>query len=162
MRPYLEGTGESMLTKKEFHKMLTKTHPDFRPNSIELRLLTDYGETHSFSLCSWILSDGTLVNGSYEGYQRDFDHGTIAEYYKTKNTFKAVQKFMRRGNIRCMCHEFGYLFQFTVPLTENQKKQLKNAEHKAQCRNIPFLVQKTKNGSVKKAYHSTIDKCFTV
>ena len=116
-----------------------------RPYSIESRAEGKYGKTSFFPLAVWLLSDGTLLNGSREGFQRDIDHAEIGEFYQKAQGVDAVFKFMRRGNVRVMCSRNGYLFQYIRPLTLDQKNVLRKAFRSARKKNIPFSLQKRTN-----------------
>lgn len=90
--------------------------------TIEERLVKSRGLTDDPALADWLLRDGRMTNGSYEGHQRDMDHSEIGEFYKTSRLSQPgsgivyVRKFMRRGNVRMGVSEFGYCFEFdTVP-----------------------------------------------
>lgn len=111
------------------------------PNSIENRLLKAYGTTTRIECAVWMLLDGTLVNGSYEGFQRDVDHHEISQFYKPSTLEKQssmiyVQKFMRRGNIRVGCSKSGYCFQMAIPPSMGQFKNLIQAAKEAAEQNI--------------------------
>lgn len=82
--------------------------------TIEQRLLKKYGRTAEPEFATWMLRDGTMINGTIEGHQRDIDHREIGEFYKPSkyqepgSMYCYIEKFMRRGNIRLCCNEFGY------------------------------------------------------
>lgn len=101
------------------------------PYSIENNLLHKYGTTDNIELAVWMLQDGTLINGSYSGIQRDIDHHEICQFYAHSkkaapgDTGIYVQKFMRRGNIRTGCSIAGYVFQMAVPPTVAQFENLR-------------------------------------
>ena len=94
--------------------------------TIEEKLVRQYGVTDMPELCVWMLRDGTMVNGSYEGHQRDIDHRCISEYFKRSkfedpgSALIYVKKFMRRGNIRYGCSDFGYCIELTQPPSSEQ------------------------------------------
>ena len=48
----------------------------FRKNSIEERARKVFGETEYFELAGYLLRDGSMLNFSHEGFQRD-DHWTV-------------------------------------------------------------------------------------
>ena len=91
--------------------------------TIEQRLIKDYGTTDGPALAVWMLRDGTYINGTIEGFQRDVDHHEISQYFKRSKHIAPgsytgyVYKFMRRGNIRIGCSDSGWCFEMaTVPL----------------------------------------------
>lgn len=94
--------------------------------TIEQKLKWDYGTTDDARLCQWMLADGTMINGSVEGHQRDVDHHEINQYYKTgiRETYDNgglyIIKFMRRGNIRVSCSYSGFCFDMIGPPTQAQ------------------------------------------
>ena len=98
--------------------------------TIEERLLHDYGETEEPSFATWMLKDGTMVNGTVEGRQRDVDHRCISEYFKRSkfespgSAYIYVKKFMNRGNIRMCCNEFGYNLELRSTPTLRQIRRL--------------------------------------
>lgn len=97
--------------------------------TIEQRLVKDYGTTDNPTLAVWMLRDGTYVNGSIEGYQRDVDHHEIHSYYKMPKDQmvfggRYVYKFMRRGNIRVGCSDFGWCYELAVMPSKEQITQL--------------------------------------
>lgn len=49
--------------------------------TIEEKVLKEYGRTDDPVLSVWMLRDGTLVNGSCEGFQRDIDHHQIISFF---------------------------------------------------------------------------------
>lgn len=94
--------------------------------TIEERLLRDQGTTEDPHLAIWLLKDGTLVNGSIEGRQRDVDHHEIGQYFK-KSKFQEpgssliyIKKFERRGNVRWGCSETGYWAELRATPTQEQ------------------------------------------
>lgn len=105
--------------------------------TIEQRLVARFGVTDDMGVAVWMLRDGTMVNGSYEGFQRDVDHAEIRQFYKVPkedwygNAIKYIRKFIRRGNIRMGCSGNDVSFQFAVPPTDEQLLRLVPACHAA-------------------------------
>ncbi len=94
--------------------------------TIEEKLVRDCGLTEDPCMGVWLLRDGRLVNGSHEGFQRDIDHHEIGQYFK-RSKFEEpgtngiyMLKFMRRGNIRWGCSEFGYCVEHVGPPSHEQ------------------------------------------
>lgn len=89
--------------------------------TIEQRLAHDLGTTRDPHLAVWLLRDGTLVNGSVEGHQRDVDHHEIGSYFNRSNRETPgssaiyVAKFERRGNVRWGCSPYGYWAELSGP-----------------------------------------------
>ena len=100
--------------------------------TIEQRLVKDYGLTDNPIFAVWMLRDGTYVNGSIEGFQRDIDHHEINVYYKQpkdQSVFDSryVYKFMRHGNIRVGCSDYGWCYELAVMPSKEQVAQLCDA-----------------------------------
>ncbi len=91
---------------------------------LDQKVLGHYGATDDIVLASWMLPDGTLVNGSREGNQRDFDHRDIQQFYPSLSGYEAVQAFMRHGAVRMGCDAGLISFEFTRPLSTGQKSRL--------------------------------------
>lgn len=105
--------------------------------TIEERLLKKYGETREPEFATWMLRDGTMVNGTIEGRQRDIDHREIGEFYKPSkfqepgSMYCYIEKFMRRGNIRMCCNEFGYNFEMWGVPSERQIAMMRTIDYMA-------------------------------
>lgn len=97
---------------------------------IEDRLVRDLGLTTNPEHAVWLLKDGTLVNGSYEGHQRDVDHHEISSYFKKSKREIGymprlyIDKFLRRGNIRWGCSSEALTVEFTKIPTPAQVKTI--------------------------------------
>lgn len=50
--------------------------------TIEQRLIKELGTTDDPVFAVWLLRDGTYVNGTIEGHQRDIDHHEISAFYR--------------------------------------------------------------------------------
>lgn len=106
--------------------------------TIEERLVAEYGLTDNPECGVWLLKDGRLVNGSYDGRQRDVDHSEICRFfrkpkgemlYRDVGPYKYVAKFMRRGNIRWGCSGSGLtLCVSTTPTIEQLEYIVNTAE----------------------------------
>ena len=92
--------------------------------AVEDMLVERYGLTEDFSLAMWMLRDGRMANGSLEGLQRDLDHRHIAEFYPDIPEETAIERFMRRGNIRMGFSSAGPCFEFLVPPSQEQLQRL--------------------------------------
>lgn len=108
--------------------------------SVETSLLRQYGQTDNFGLAVWLLRDGTLVNGSFEGNQRDLDHRHIADFYPGLDPVDAICKFMRRGNVRMGFSGNVPCFEFLVPLSDRQIARLVPWAHWAANNAIDFCA----------------------
>lgn len=98
--------------------------------TIEERLVKSRGITDRPEFADWMLTDGRMTNGSYEGHQRDIDHAEINEFFKPSKLETPgsgaiyIKKFMRRGNIRMGVSPFGYCFAYAKTPTRMQLNKL--------------------------------------
>lgn len=117
------------------------------PGTLEKRVLEAYGKTDDPRLTVWMLRDGTLVNGSLEGWQRDTDHREIADFYPGLDEETAMARFMRRGNVRMGFSDCGPCFEFLVPLSEAQLRQLVPWAHWAARNKTDFCAIRHARGN---------------
>lgn len=115
------------------------------PYCIEERARKYFGETEIFEFAGYILEDGTMLNFSHEGFQRDEDHRTIGQFYSKASGTEAMCKFMRRGNIRCSCDNNNYCFEFSKYPTEKQWQILCKVARLCWYNNVPFYLENEKN-----------------
>lgn len=114
--------------------------------TIEERLLHEYGSTDIPEFATWMLKDGTMVNGSYEGHQRDEDHRCVTQFFKRSkfedlgSAYLYLEKFMKRGNIRMSCSESGYCIELYKIPTDKQFKRLDAIMLNAASAGIETLV----------------------
>ena len=114
--------------------------------TIEEKLVQKYGITTNPVLGVWMLRDGRLVNGSYEGHQRDVDHREVSYYYKRSvraspgSSSIYIQKFMNRGNIRWGCSEFGFCLEYTKTPNSAQFHNIVRYLHEAEQAGIETLI----------------------
>ena len=116
-----------------------------KPYSIESRAKKYYGLTDCFQLAGYLLQDGTMLNFSDGNYQRDQDHRNIGYFYTNALGTNALRKFLRRGNIRIMCHENSYNFEYYKLPTKEQFRQLQHAYFEFQKNikpNSSFWIEK--------------------
>lgn len=129
--------------------------------SIEERARKMFGETEVFDFAGYILEDGSMLNFSYGGYQRDEDHRIIGQFFSKAQGTEAMLKFMRRGNVRVMCHNGGYCFEFIKPLTRAQELKIKEASGIAEDCCIPFLLERdNKKGESHWRWYDFIDYAY--
>lgn len=132
--------------------MSIKNHP----NCIEERARKVFGETEIYSFAGYILEDGSMLNFSYGGYQRDEDHRIVGQFFKNATGTEAMLKFMRRGNVRVMCNKDGYCFEFIKPLTHWQRQVITEAALEAESLNIPFVLEADdRTGRSKKRWYES-------
>lgn len=122
-----------MLTARKIKLLATHRHIRKIKNNamkIEDRLVQQYGLTDNFIFSVWMLRDGRLINGSYEGHQRDVDHHKIENFFKPSklespgSSYIYIKKFMNRGNIRMGCSACGHFIEFTKPPSQKQLNKL--------------------------------------
>ena len=124
--------------------------------TIEQKLVSKLGLTSNFQLAVWMLTDGKLVNGSYEGFQRDVDHHEISEFFKPSkrqspgSSYIYIKKFMNRGNIRMGCSSCGYCVEFTRIPTQAEFNTLQRMMNEAYELHIPvqFSRHSKSNGII--------------
>ena len=122
--------------------------------TIEERLQEKYGTTAIPEFASWLLNDGTLINGTRDGWQRDIDHHEIGEFFKRSkfedlgSSYIYIKKFMRRGNIRMCCGTTDYCCEIWGTPTMEQFKTLKRVFASARqrmCRTYVDWHSKSEN-----------------
>ena len=122
-----------MKINKEDYKMKRKT--------IEERAKIAWGTTEVPQFAIYMLTDGTMLNGSYEGHQRDIDHREINEFMpcvggKSYEGYPYIFRFLNRGNIRMNRNRDGINIQFWHTPTYEQwqtlRQILKDAEEMRQ------------------------------
>lgn len=109
---------------------------------IEEKARRMFGETEVFQFGGYLLQDGSMLNFSYSGYQRDEDHRIIGYFFSNAQGTKAMLKFMRRGNVRIMCHKDSYSFEYIAPLTKEQKYMIREACKEAEELGYCFTLEK--------------------
>ena len=125
------------------------------PFCIEERARKVFGETDIFEFAGYMLEDGTMLNFSYGGYQRDEDHRIIGQFFEKAQGYEAIMKFMRRGNIRCSCGSFGYMFSFIKEPTEEQIRTMERAYDQSGDSDAGFLIARcSKDGRIIERYTS--------
>ena len=139
------------MTEDEKSQTFIKNHPF----CIEERARKVFGETDIFEFAGYMLEDGTMLNFSHEGYQRDEDHRIIGQFFEKAQGYDAIMKFMRRGNIRCSCGSFGYMFSFIKEPTGEQMRTMLRAYDQSGDSGGGFLIAKcNKDGKILKRYAS--------
>lgn len=116
--------------------------------SIEAKAMRTWGTTNLPELCVWLTKEGAMINGSYEGNQRDRDHREIAGFYKRSkfespgSSWVYIKKFMKRGNIRVGCSKCGYYLEIWGTPTEAQLYIINLFHEAASEENIEFGIGK--------------------
>lgn len=116
--------------------------------TIEERAYKDWGETNNPFHACWMTTDGRMLNGSYEGYQRDRDHRDISFYFAESKREKIcsqplyIRKFENRGNIRMSCDDCEFCFEISKTVTEKQLGTMMKIASIAESADIPCTVVK--------------------
>ena len=123
---------------------------DYKPYCLESKALKTFGTTECFELAGYILPNGEMLNFSYSGYQREEDHRIIGQFFKKAQGTEAMIKFMRRGNIRVMCHKSAYHLEYIKEPTSMQKRRILEAKKVAHSMGIDFMLEESyPNGKSK-------------
>ena len=102
-----------------------------------------FGITDRCSAIGYILTDGTALKLSYDGFTRNRDHREISDVVKNpriidryaENTCAMIQ-FINYGNIRVL----GYGFELSNRLTPEQFKALKHYVSKSRMHDIQIDI----------------------
>lgn len=132
---------------------------------IEERMRKAFGETKIFEFAGYLLEDGSMLNFSHEGHQRDMDHRDVNQFFKNAQGTEVLMKLMRRGNVRVMCGRDSYCFEYIKPLTRAQKNVILEAAENAENLGYPFTLERSdRNGKSIKRYFSRreISKAFAL
>lgn len=110
--------------------------------TIEQKALAEWGTTKEPRFAVYMLTDGSMLDGSFGGFQRDRDHREINEFMPHINNGKPyegypyIRRFMNRGNIRMSCNKESINLQFWHTPTWEQwhslRKILEDAEELGQ------------------------------
>lgn len=120
--------------------------------TIEERAYKDWGETNNPFHACWMTTDGRMLNGSYEDYQRDRDHRDISFYFTRSvredpgSSQIYLRKFENRGNIRMSCTDFEFCFEISRTVTEKQLSTMRKIASIAERTGIPCTVVKRVGG----------------
>lgn len=126
--------------------------------TIEERAEKAWGLTNNPVCAIYMLKNGNLLNGSFEGRQRDRDHREIGYFYKQSTRQQPgdssiyIYKFMRRGNLRVGCHETGFIIELLTTPTEEQLIKLQDMWNIAGHHSIPFHI-----GVVNRKYNFKVN-----
>lgn len=129
--------------------------------TIEQRLVRDYGVTDDPALAVWLLRDGTLVNGSHEGHQRDVDHREINAYFKPSVRARPAEgdlyiaKFERRGNVRWHLNEFGMCLELVGPPSAAQLRVIANGARLCRQMRAPTRIVRRASTNPRRDSEST-------
>lgn len=127
------------------------------PYGIEERAKTYFGTTHNLEFAGYILEDGSLLNFSHEGFQRDCDHREIGQFFSKAQSTEAMLKFMRRKNIRCINSKTGYRFEYIAMPTDAQIAVMRAAYYKAYRNGIEFLIEKDNSRGKAECFFYNLD-----
>ena len=97
-----------------------------------------FGTTNDPKLAGYILTDGTLLRMSYDGYQRNIDHREIKDVLNINNsnsTSDAMIQFINFGNIRLNERNF----EISQPPNDMQKPWIAAIIHKARNSDYQYM-----------------------
>lgn len=116
--------------------------------TIEERAKQEWGTTEIPQFAIYMLPDGDMLNGSFEGFQRDRDHREINEFMPTLNNGKLydgrpyIRRFMKRGNIRIHCDKESINLQFWKTPTRDQWISLRTILKECEELNMSIYIEK--------------------
>lgn len=126
-------------------------------DKINRKAVDYFGETNRLSLAGYILTDGTLLKMSYDGYQRDIDHREIKDvldYVDTSNDISAAMiEFINYGNIRLLDRGF----EISQPPTEAQRKIISQYIRKVRNSDYTYLYVDISNDEGRVVHTSEYD-----
>lgn len=118
--------------------------------TIEQRALEHWGETLIPQHATYLLISGEMLNGSYEGRQRDIDHREINEFMpcikkeKSNNYYAGyeyITRFLNRGNIRMNCSNTDFNLELRRIPTYEQWWSLKRLLDEAEELNQNICIE---------------------
>lgn len=116
--------------------------------TIEERAKAEWGTTQVPQLAIYMLPDGDMLNGSFEGFRRDRDHREINEFMPILNNGKLydgmpyIRRFMKRGNIRIHCDKESVNLQFWKTPTRDQWISLRTILKECEELNMRIYIEK--------------------
>ena len=133
--------------------------------TIEQKLVKQYGTTDCPEFATWMLKDGTMVNGTFEGYQRDVDHICVALFYKQKagkeacrNPYTYLRKFMDRCNLRICTSDGCFGFHFSGAPMQKQVDRILTLYHEADgFYPESYILHHTRSGETRMNIYQFID-----
>lgn len=130
--------------------------------TIEAKAKRTWGTTEVPQFATYMLQDGTMLNGTYGGHQRDIDHRQIAEvmYITSKKTYDGlpyVRRFMARGNIRMNCNSNSINLQFWKAPSRDQWITLRDIFKEAKELGLPIYIEKYYPQKRAKVFFNEID-----
>lgn len=132
--------------------------------TIEERATQAWGTTNVPQFCTYLLTNGEMLNGSYEGHQRDIDHREINEFMPIGRNEKYeyistqyIYRFMKRGNIRMNCTNESICFEFWKIPTKEQWRTLKLIFKEAYEFNMTIYIEKYNPNSQNKFFYDRLE-----
>ena len=116
--------------------------------TIETRAKAEWGTTEVPQFAVYMLTDGSMLNGSFGGFQRDRDHREINEFMPHINNSKPyegypyIRRFMNRGNIRMSCNRESINLQFWKTPTIEQWRTIKTILKEAREFGLSIYIEK--------------------
>ncbi len=120
-RGYPLQPDQSIAVKEVFNKSHSKPKNTKTAEKDTAKAIKHFGLTENWKLAGYLLTDGQMLNFSYDGYMRDMDHRDIKDVITHDGTYNgALIKFVNYGHIRVM--QTG--FELSKQPTEKQRKTL--------------------------------------
>lgn len=132
--------------------------------TIEEKAIQAWGTTNVPKFCTYLLINGEMLNGSYEGYRRDIDHREINEFMPVVNkkeyeysSTHYIYRFMKRGNIRMNCNEDSICFEFWKIPTREQWRTLQWIIKEASQFDMSIYIEKYNPNSQNKIFRDKLE-----
>ena len=126
---YILQPDQQKAVEKMLYNKTDETDWDERAKIMEAKAIQHFGLTENHEHAGYITRNGSMLNFSHEGYQRDMDHRDINEIFEDdeiekdigSNTAYMIQ-FMNLGNIRTS--DIG--LDIALPPTNAQKRVIRD------------------------------------
>ena len=126
---YILQPDQQLAVEKLIYHKEKSTNWEEKAKMMEAKAIQHFGLTENHEHAGYITRNGSMLNFSHEGYQRDMDHRDINEIFEDdeierdigSNTAYMIQ-FMNLGNIRTS--DTG--LDIAVPPTDAQKRVIRN------------------------------------
>lgn len=119
-----------------------------KKRTMEERAKETWGTTLVPQFCTYMLTTGEMLNGSYEGYWRDRDHREINVFMPHLKTtpkgtgYPYIIRFMKRGNIRMSCNKESICFEFWKIPTREQWGEINSILREAEDLGMNIYIEK--------------------
>ena len=128
--------------------------------TIVMKAKAEWGTTTIPQFCTYMLKDGSMLNGSYGGFQRDIDHREINQFLYHKPDSKNlgsghpyIYRFMKLGNIRMNCNKSTIAFEFWKTPTQEQWLTIKDLFREADELGLDIYIEKYYPNQERKVFY---------